>query len=328
MGRVIFPSAMTRRMSKLPIPALSRRIISLTARTWPAENPGRRAAAVAPTGNHLPVTAGGYLAAGMVPLVVRHSSCGVDPLGFSPGAVPGRFDCPPPRPVTLAILLVAAAWVMSTAAGGVFDTQNWDWHKHRSMLLNLVYYPWPTFIRDPLAAYLPAEFNSPHLLRYYLGWYIVPGSVARLFGPAVLNWTVRSGRGLGVALIILLFVRERRGWGVVFAVVILSSLAVWTFCAGFSWKRSLDLSNTSKWKVEAQYSTNMRSLSWTPQHFVPAGLYTFLLLQLGRAQRFLGVSAVLLAAAPLLVVLSRHRPAALSRRSALEERLPPFPEMA
>ena len=297
MGRVIFPSAMTRRMSKLPIPALSRRIISLTARTWPAENPEDEL----PLLHRLAII---YL---ILPVVIWllgwfHWWFGIPAavlilLAFRP-ALSGSVRLSPPRPVTLAILLVAAAWVMSTAAGGVFDTQNWDWHKHRSMLLNLVYYPWPTFIRDPLAAYLPAEFNSPHLLRYYLGWYIVPGSVARLFGPAVLNWTVPLWTWLGVALIILLFVRERRGWGVVFAVVIFIFFGGLDFLRGIFLEAVAGSIEHIEWKVEAQYSTNMRSLSWTPQHFVPAGLYTFLLLQLGRAQRFLGVSAVLLAAAP------------------------------
>ena len=42
----------------------------------------------------------------------------------------------------------------------------------------------------------------------------------------------------------------------------------------------------------------MRVLMWTPQHFLPAGLYALLCLQLRRQPRFLAVLGVLLAAAP------------------------------
>ena len=48
------------------------------------------------------------------------------------------------RPTTVILLLIAFAWVMTTAAGGVFDVQNWDWNKHRSILLDLGRGDWPT----------------------------------------------------------------------------------------------------------------------------------------------------------------------------------------
>ena len=293
---------MSSRASKLP---MLRRILSFTTRIWHAD----RAGGDLPLLHRLAIV---YL---MVPLIIwlvgwfnwwfGIPAAALIILAFRP-ALSGFPRLSSPRPITLAILLVAAGWVMLTAAGGVFDTHNWDWHKHRSIFLNLGYYPWPTFLPDPLAAYLSPEFHSPFLLRFYLGWYIVPGSFARLIGPAALNWAVPIWTWLGVALILLLFVRERRGWAVILALVVfvffsgmdsLRSVIV-EGVAGFGEYIGFRIELKSLWSVESLYKSNTDSLMWAPQHFVPAGLYTFLLLQLRRQPRFLGVSAVLLAPAP------------------------------
>ena len=42
-----------------------------------------------------------------------------------------------PRPATFVLLLVAFGWVMLTAAGNVFDVNNWDWLKHRGVFTEL-----------------------------------------------------------------------------------------------------------------------------------------------------------------------------------------------
>ena len=297
---------MSSRASKLPMSATLRRILSLAARIWHADSAGDDL----PLLHRLAVI---YL---MVPLIIWlgtwfHWWFGIPAavviiLAIRP-ALSGPLGLSLPRPLTLAVLLVAAGWVMSTAAGGVLDTNNGDWYKHRSILLNLSYYPWPTFIPDPLAAYSSPELHSPSLLRYYLGWYIVPGLFARLLGTAALNWAVPLWTWLGIALILLLFVRERRGWAVILALV------VFVFFSGMDSLRSVIVEAVhglgefigfrielkSLWTVETLYKSNTDHLMWAPQHFVPAGLYTILLLQLRRQARFLGVSAILLAAAPL-----------------------------
>ena len=50
------------------------------------------------------------------------------------------------RPATVALLLIAFAWVMATAAGGVFDVHNPDWYKHRSIFLDLSRSEWPVHL--------------------------------------------------------------------------------------------------------------------------------------------------------------------------------------
>ena len=288
-------------ISRLPIATISRQIVSLTARIWHADKAGGGL----PLLHRLAII---YL---MVPLIIWlvgwfHWWFGIPAavliiLAFRP-ALSGPLRLSLPRSMTFAILLLAAVWMMSTAAGGVFDATNADWNKHRWILLNLGYYPWPTFIPDFLAPYLSPEFHSPFLLRYYLGWYIVPGSFARLLGSDVLNWAVPLWTWLGIALILLLFVRERRGWSVIFAAVI------FIFFGGMDFLRLILQDNidafgfhttwTGPREIGIHYLTTMRSMQWVPQHVIPAGLYTFLLLQLRRQPRFLRVSAVLLAAAP------------------------------
>ena len=117
------------------------------------------------------------------------------------------------QPVTVALLLIAFAWVTMTAAGGVLDVGNFDWDKHRAVLLDLARGDWPT--------YLPAYFEAPLLLRYYLGYYMVPGLIGSWFGPAVLNWIVPLWTWGGTALTILLFTRRLYGWKAVSAAVML-----------------------------------------------------------------------------------------------------------
>ena len=197
-----------------------------------------------------------------------------------------------PRVAMVAILAVAACWVMVTAAGGVFDSQNGDWLDHRSILLNLTHYPWPTFLpEDPFAPYAPDKFNSPPLLRVYLGYFLTPGLAGHWLGPAALNWAVPIWTWLGVALILLMFTRERTRWGVALAMLI------FVFFGGMDILRVV-LPEEYAWRTYMRYSPNMVGLMWVPQHFIPAGLYIFLCLQLRRQRRFLAVSGILLAAAP------------------------------
>ena len=215
------------------------------------------------------------------------------------------------------VAAVAACWVILTPAGGVFDTDWTDWIEHQTTLLDLVRYPWPTFLQDPLRAYVPEEVYSPPLLRYYLGYFMTPGLAGHWLGPAALNWAVPIWTWLGVALILRMFTRERRGWGAAIAVL------VFVFFSGMDIMRVIltdgwawfDLSIEwdglpgivvgvdhiewlGLWDVYTQYSSNMTALMWSPHHFISAGLYVLLMLQLRGHRRFLAVSGVLLAAAP------------------------------
>ena len=118
------------------------------------------------------------------------------------------------RPTDFVLLLMAAGWVAVTAVGGAFDVNYIPiWSKHRAIFLDLSTGDWPT--------YLPSYLESPPLLRYYLGYYLVPGLLGNSLGVATLNWAVPLWTWCGVALILILFTWGHRGWTILVAALIL-----------------------------------------------------------------------------------------------------------
>jgi hypothetical protein len=223
------------------------------------------------------------------------------------------------RPTTFFLLLVALAWVMATAAGGVFDVENFDWIKHRAVLLDLARGDWPVYLPawiPSLSAFFPGDINlTGDLLRYYLGYYIVPGLVGKWFGIGALNWAVPLWTWCGVALLLLMFTREFRGWRVPVAAVVLiffsgmDIISVLLF-EGWEWldfRLMLDgwpqlwlgrdfLEWDRYWELKVQFLSHMVGMMWVPQHFLAGALYALLLLQLHRNHRFLAISGLVVGA--------------------------------
>ena len=225
------------------------------------------------------------------------------------------------QPVHVAIVLVALGWVMTTAAGGIFDLQNWDWPKHRAIFLALARGDWPVYVPTWAAsvlAFVPgdAELSLP-ILRYYLGYYLVPGLLGKWLGVGALNWAVPLWTWGGVALLLLMFLRGFSGAKLLAASLILvffSGMDVVTalITEGWAWLTfsvALDtpdgwprvwlgtnpnLGATPSWDMSIIYVSNLMGLMWAPQHFLSGGLYALLIVQLRRNRRFLAVSGVLL----------------------------------
>jgi hypothetical protein len=217
------------------------------------------------------------------------------------------------RPTSAALMLIAFAWVMTTAAGGVFDAGNSDWYKHRSILLDLGAGSWPT---EPLESFRN-HITKPILLRHYLGYFMVPGLLGKWFGPGALNWAVPVWTWCGVTLLFFMFTRGYRGWKTIAAVAVIVFFSGMDFLRvalleGLGWldfklilegwphlsigSEHIEREQGSPPKI--QYSSHMTGLMWVPKHFLPAAIYVLLLIQLRRHPSFLSAWGLVLAAAP------------------------------
>ena len=227
-------------------------------------------------------------------------------------ALSGSWRWRRPSRTTIVLAVAAGIWVMTTPAGGVFT--NIEWNAHRAVLLDMTRGGWPTHPVDYL-------HDAPPLLRYYLGWYMVPALAGRWLGPAALNWAVPLWTWCGVALVVLLFAR-----GLPTLRAALAAVAVLVFFSGMDvvelalregvpdavrmirnrldleWvvphgqDRRLEFVRTASSPMFLEYQSHTLTLQFTPQHFLPAGLGTLLMLQLRRRRRFLEASGVVLAA--------------------------------
>ena len=220
-------------------------------------------------------------------------------------ALRGRWVTSPAR-WPWGVLLFAALW---TATAATFGTHRGDWLVHAAVWLDLQRGSWPTYLVDHIG-------NDPPLLRYYLGWYMVPATIAKWFGAATLNWTVPLWTWAGLALVLALFVRGlSRGRAVVVAVAVaffFSGIDIVEYAVrlALSWQRlpprweDMSLENgmwdwtTAASLMELEYQSHAQTFGHTPQHFIAAGLGTLLLLQMRHRRRFCAVSGVVLVACP------------------------------
>jgi hypothetical protein len=171
------------------------------------------------------------------------------------------------------LLLIALAWVLATAAGGIFDLANTDSHKHRVLLLHLSRDDWPV--------YLSTYLDSPPLLRFYLGYYMVPGLVGKWLGVSALNWAVPLWTWCGTALALQLFTQGHRNWKALAAAPILIFFG-------------MTVGLIPVWDIDLDYSVYKR-FAYAPQHVISAVLYLLLLIQLRRHVQFLSISGVVIA---------------------------------
>ncbi len=220
-------------------------------------------------------------------------------------ALRGRWITSPAR-WPWGVLLFAALW---TATAAIFGTHRGDWMGHAANFLDMQRGPWPTYLVDHIG-------NGTPLLRYHLGWHMVPAVVAKWFGVATLNWTVPVWTWTGLALVLALLVRGlSRGRAVAAALAVaffFSGMDIVEYAVRFalSWQRlpprwddmSLEAGmwdwTTAASLMELEYQSHAQTFGHTPHHFIVAGLGTLLLVQLRHRRRFLAVSGVVLVACP------------------------------
>ena len=195
-----------------------------------------------------------------------------------------------PALITIPVILVLAAiWVMLSGAGGWADVTNADWNKHREVFSAVGTLSWPV--------HLPTRDELPDpILRYYLGYYMVPGLLAKVFGEQALTWAVGLWTWAGASLALLLFTRHFTRWAVLAAAaifILFSGMDAlrWVFHAGLE----LFAYSTLEWNsgnIDMQYTSFTTGMFWVPQHLIPAVIATMLFIQLWRNPGFLATSGV------------------------------------
>ncbi len=200
----------------------------------------------------------------------------------------------PSRPAVAAAAVALAVVIPGPTSGLFLGASDWhaypDWHIHRAVLMDMAQGAWPT----TLAGYLDGE--AP-LLRYYLGWHLVPALAARTAGAAALDWAVPAWTWCGTALAAMLFAR---GLSTARSAA-LAAAGLFLF-SGMDAMDALLLRTAPGMEYSApagmvlEYQPHLETLHVTPQHFLPAALGTLLLLQLRRSRRFWSVAGVVLAA--------------------------------
>ena len=222
-------------------------------------------------------------------------------------ALSGSWRWRRPSRTTVVLAVATGAWIMTMPAGGVFTVGVGDWRLTQAILLDLTRGGWPTHPVDYL-------HDAPPLLRYYLGWHIVPALAARWLGPAALNWAVPLWTWCGTVLVVLLFAR-----GLPTLRAALLAVAVFVFFSGMDivelalreglpdaaamirdrldpdWPQGRRFGFVRS-PMFLEYQSHMTTLQFTPHHFLPAGLATLLMLQLRERRRFLQASGIVLAA--------------------------------
>lgn len=205
----------------------------------------------------------------------------------------------------IAVALLMLGFVLSFPAGGLFTPEGQDWVAHRALFLDLGRGAWPTYLTEY------ADRPAP-LLRYYLGYYVVPGLLGKWLGAGALNWLVPLWTWTGVTLLAVLFVRGLPSLraallALVVGVALFSGMdalqyvlregpvdGVSRFWERVSGRLSPVFLITRDRPMFLDYLSNALQFRNTPHHFLAGGLGALLIVQLRTQRRFLAVVGVLL----------------------------------
>jgi hypothetical protein len=176
-------------------------------------------------------------------------------------------------PVAASLFVVAAIF---TALAGIVPPlyQNSDWDKHYAILKILITNPWPVVITY--------ADQSREVLRYYLGWYLIPASLCKALGLSGIDLAVGAWTILGLGLFFLLLAEilgiERKWSAVAFAVMFMFFSGADVIGQSLTRAPLPAYHHLECWAGWYEYPSNITSLFWTPQHALAGWIAIGLLL--------------------------------------------------
>jgi hypothetical protein len=179
---------------------------------------------------------------------------------------------------------VAIAWVATTGVFGGPLHPAGDWYKHFAILSELVRHPWPVHLTDPS--------GQPVVVRYYIGFYLVPAFVAKAFGVGAISWLTGLwmiiGTSLTLTIVLRLFRPGPRRVAVAFAFVFFSGLDV----VGSTILHLVPNADTSfvwthmvLWAHPLEFTSNLSLLHWVPNQALAGWIGTLVLIEVIRLRK-------------------------------------------
>lgn len=175
-------------------------------------------------------------------------------------------------------ILLLLFWGVLSGLGG-YTFQSGDWSKHNILLKSLIEQEWPVTIQYQ---------GKKGILTYYIGQYLLPASLGKLFGfmfaqNIILVWSV-----IGLFLTVLNI--SRLSWGgysaysltIIILGIIFFSTFIGPFTALYRLFNPKDAGDAIYWMSQSvwiQYSSNITNLKWVFPQFVPTALQISLLLK-------------------------------------------------
>lgn len=189
---------------------------------------------------------------------------------------------------------VLAGWVAISGPLS-FVHANFDWWKHDAVFNDLLRREWPV-------TYLHNEAGDSVVLRYYLGWYLVPAALGKVFGHGLTQYFVFLWTLAGVLLVVGNVVQlVRSTWHKALAIglfILFSGLdIVGGLITGNPGRVALGV-HVEQWATYFSYDSNTTQLFWAPQHVLPGWIFGVLAFRFWKEQWFARTLLIVLALLP------------------------------
>ncbi|MEX3941237.1 hypothetical protein AB4Y44_17115 [Paraburkholderia sp. BR10937] len=180
-----------------------------------------------------------------------------------------RHDRMVPSLTSVYFLVLACAWIWLSGGIGPLH-QNSDWTKHYAIVNALAQYPWPVEMAD-----------QGGVLRYSLGWYLVPALILKALTPHVQNIALSLWSVLGVFLFfrVIAAVLGDRASAIVAPLVFVIFGGADLIGYAFTGYQHGPIYHLQWWSGWISYPASTTSVFWTPQHAIPSWIGIGLLMR-------------------------------------------------